>query len=365
MALDFPNTPAVGAVYSSGSAVWTWDGAKWVNAGGIVGPTGPMGPPAGRNFLHNALFQVQQRGAGPWTATSYTVDRWLMSAAGDTVSCAPVAVTDAIRSAAGDEAFTYFLSNTITGSSAATAYSEFVYRSESVRRLSGKTVTLSFWAWSAGSLQLGLSAANVYGTTGSPSPADVVTLPFVQLTPSVTRYSRTFTVPSAVGKTFGGAGTDFFQLQFWSSSGANNAPTAGIGVQSGTVNIMGPQLEIGLAATPLEKVEPRYDLANCQRFYVVQAGYLYGLALSATDISVLWTFPVPMRAGPNVTLLTTTPYCEQPPYSGAHTGSGSTQPNNHAGSNTGFDIHINGFTGLTAATVASLGPGCLAASADL
>jgi hypothetical protein len=60
------------------------------------------------------------------------------------------------------------------------------------------------------------------------------------------------------------------------------------------------QLEIGSVATPLEKPDPRYDLANCQRFF--QTGQVdfntYGVA--ALVMSTFNGFPVTMRAGPTI-----------------------------------------------------------------
>lgn len=361
------NTGATGASGATGAT-----GAQGpAGPTGATGAQGPAGAPAGigRNLFHNALYQVQQRGAGPWTATSYTADRWQLFVSSDTASVTLPALGDADRTAIGDEAALYAWTCSFTGSSTAGAYSTFVQKTESVRRTSGKTVTVSFWSRAiSGSPKVGVGYYQNFGTGGSPSAVVVGNL---GVTPALTstwqRYSFSGVLPSASGKTFGTTlGTDFAQIDFWlSEQGTYANRSGGIGVQSGTVQFWGMQLELGGQATTLEEIDPRNDLANCMRFYAVQSGYLYGLVIGTTDISVLWTFPVPMRATPNVTLLTTTPYCEQAPYSGGHTASGATQPNNHANNNTGFDIHINGFSGLTSGAVCSLGGGCLAASADL
>jgi hypothetical protein len=45
MPLDFPNSPSINTVYSSGSRSWIWDGVSWgLVASGLQGPTGPTGP---------------------------------------------------------------------------------------------------------------------------------------------------------------------------------------------------------------------------------------------------------------------------------------------------------------------------------
>lgn len=45
-ALDFPNSPTLNQVFSSGNRTWTWDGTAWVSSGtvGDIGPVGPTGP---------------------------------------------------------------------------------------------------------------------------------------------------------------------------------------------------------------------------------------------------------------------------------------------------------------------------------
>lgn len=363
MAIDFPNNPALGQQYLN----WTWNGTAW-----IVTAAQPIPNNIGRNFLHNGLFNIQQRGGGPWVQPFnnwYTADRWIVTTSSDTVTVNLVVLADADRAQIGDETAVNSHQIAFTGSSTAGAYTQFNQRIEGVRRLSGKTVTYSFWARATvGTPRIAVFWYQRFGAGGSPS-ADVGSN--LGVTPALSatwqRYSITGVFPSASGKTFGTtAGSDWSQIGMFLSDQANTVYSGGIGVQSGTVQFWGMQLEIGSVVSPLEKLDYRYDLANCQRFYVVQAGYLYGLTLSATDLSVLWTFPVPMRAGPTITLLTSTPYSEQAPYSGAHTASGASFPNNHAGSNTGFDIHITGWSNFTVTgAVASLGPNCLAASADL
>jgi hypothetical protein len=109
-------------------------------------------------------------------------------------------------------------------------------------------------------------------------------------------------VPSLSGKTLGSNGDDNTVLRFSFTSGANgNAAAGNIGVQSGTINLWGVQLEIGSVATPLEKPDPRYDLANCQRFFQT-GGYSFA-SYGTTGMSPSYTgpFPVPFRAAPTFT----------------------------------------------------------------
>jgi hypothetical protein len=229
----------------------------------------------GRNVLHNPFFLVQQRGVGPWTqASAYTVDRWLIQlGAPDTISVAPAVITDAQRGNIGDEAATTALASTVTGSAAAAAYSVVQQRLEGVRRFSGKSVIVSFWAWaSTSALKIGASFDQVFGTGGSPSANVLGNGQSIALSVTPTRYHFSFALPSASGKVFGTNNDAFTALNIWFSSGATNAARSGsVGVQSGTFSLWGVQVEIvqpgQTLPTPLERVDFTYDLQHCQRFF--------------------------------------------------------------------------------------------------
>ena len=264
----------------------------------------------GRNLLHNPLFNVAQRGVGPFTTLlAYTLDRWLLNGTTDTVSIGSFPLTDADRAQIGDEAASFCLQNGFTGSAAPAAANNLVQRIENSRRLAGKTVTVSFWAKAvSGTPKLGVNMTQNFGTGGSPSPSvnALATGYVAQLSNVWTRFSTTIAIPSASGKTFGTNNDSQTGVQFWFSSGANSAAQAGnIGVQSGTVQLWGVQLEIGSVATPLEKPDPRYDLANCQRFYrasniPLQIGF-NSWGAGAFQFFPMY-HPVSMRATPTIVI---------------------------------------------------------------
>jgi hypothetical protein len=116
----------------------------------------------------------------------------------------------------------------------------------------------------------------------------------------------TFAVPSAVGKTLGTAGDDSTAIEFWFSSGTTQANRAGnIGVQSGTFQLWGVQLEIAQPGqtqpTPLEKPDPVQQLQQCQRFYCVGRAAASSNATIATQVALSEAvFPVTMRAAPSM-----------------------------------------------------------------
>jgi hypothetical protein len=359
VAIDYPNSPTNGQQFTPpGGVLQQWDGAKWVVVGGgaggggaVISDTAPTSPTSGelwwdstdaqlyvsytdpnstqwvaastfagdllaqsmamhnvgRNLLHNPLFNVQQRGAGPWTLTNlYTADRWAQVLAGpDTTSATIAHLSDTDRSTIGDEAARYCLSNLVGGSATGHIY---VFQSiEQLARLAGKIVTVSFYANASAALKVGVNLVQNFGTGGSPSASAWVSPTGQAVTllagAAWARYTATFTIPSIQGKTIGTNGNDSTQLAFWLSAGDATAPLAGnIGMQSGTINLWGVQLEVGSVATPLEKPDPQQDLARCQRFFIprqcIFSNYasVNGIAASVTD-----SLPVTMRATPTIT----------------------------------------------------------------
>ncbi len=152
MALDFPNSPTTGQTYTGpNGVVWAWDGTKWVSGSQAASfapinspvftgdPQAPTPPPGdsdgslattafvapafnnvGRNLVHNSMFNVQQRGVGPFTATGViSADRWVQWFTGGSVATNLVATTDTDRTQIGDEAARFVASVAFTGTGAA------------------------------------------------------------------------------------------------------------------------------------------------------------------------------------------------------------------------------------------------------
>jgi hypothetical protein len=330
--LDFPNAPSVGQTFLG----LTWDGVKWASAsstnwapisnpifqGDPRAPTPPSGDadnsiattafvqstvaPAwnnvGRNFVHNAQMNIWQRGNPGFTTNVYTADRWaIYSGGGDTVGVSrqPFAVGGLGGTL---EDFKYVLSNNFT--SVAAGENVLYQNIEDVTRLSGKTVTVSFWANNnVGANKFGVCFDQRMGTGGSPS-ADVLGVgQSITLSTSYQRYSLTFTIPSLVGKTLGTNGDSKTQLSFWYSCGlASDAVRSGnIGQQpSAYVNITGVQVEVGAVMTPLERLDPVTDLQRCQRFYN-SLGQFYQTGYATAAAGIYMAQPqATMRAAPSV-----------------------------------------------------------------
>lgn len=262
----------------------------------------------GRNQIHNSIMRVQQRGVGPFTTSgAFSADRWFSSVAGaSTFSTSIITLTDADRSAIGDEEAEFALQIVGTGTGGAGDFIQGVKQSmERVRRLAGKTVMVSFEACvTSGTPKVGLELVQFFGTGGSPSgTVDTIGSQQFTLSTAWTRYiSAPIAVPSASGKTLGTNGDGNTRVNFWMSAGATNNSRAGnIGVQSYTLKIRGVQLEVGSIATPLEKPDLAIELANCQRFYRTGTIRVLGSASGAgVLIGHQQSFPA-MRAAPTVT----------------------------------------------------------------
>jgi len=296
---DFPNSPSVGQrVTGVGGIVYVWDGVKWTNS--IGGVTVQSMGDVGRNLIHNPLFNIAQRGAGPFTANGYSLDRWFMATNNGSSTVTWSSLGDPSRSQIGDEAAESALQNVFVGSGAVGSYNIASQTIEDVRRLGNKTVTVSFWALATtGTPKLGVSINQYFGTGGSPSATVNVAGIAVTLATTWARYSVTLTLPSVAGKTVGTNNNHGTVVNFWFSAEASNNPfSGGVGVQSNTVYLWGVQLEIGSVATPLEKPDPCYDLSNCQRFYQTDHIKSGGAAVNTAVLVVPVTLPVTMRALP-------------------------------------------------------------------
>jgi len=347
-----PDMPDLGAVTDGASFVGESAGSGRFQATALQAYVGAsVGNSIGRNLLHNSLFNIQQRGTGPFTAVGLTLDRWKIALVGDTMSVSAAAQTDAGRAQIGDEASAFTLQATVTGGSSAGNYSAVSQTIESVGRLSGKTVTVSFYAFSAQAIQIGVNLLQSFGTGGSPSASVWAQVTGAAVTTSATwqRFSVTIAVPSISGKTLGLNNDGGTQLWLWLSSGAtNSAPAGNVGVQSGTVNFWGMQVEVGSTATPLAKPDPRYELANCQRFYQNGSGRFVYYQQAGAGGGYRITLAMPMRASPTVTSNFTT----QTNCSGSTFGAADTQT-----------VDLFGGTATATGTVVIVGN--FSASADL
>jgi Chaperone of endosialidase len=82
MALDFPNSPVNGQVYTSAGQSWVWDGTKWNMSSTAGGPYIPLGG----GTMTGPLILSTDPSANLGAATKQYVDSTTVGVAGDTMS---------------------------------------------------------------------------------------------------------------------------------------------------------------------------------------------------------------------------------------------------------------------------------------
>ena len=275
-----PASPYIGQVIYmtdvNQSAVWngtSWDG---------LAPTG------GRNMVVNGDFKIWQRGtsfSSPANA-SFIADRWFMyyDGSGATRTISQQAFT-------GDNPTGLNVSNymriafTVAGTGSVTN-GIFSKNVEDVRRLSGQTVTLSFYGKADTTRNMNWQTYQEFGTGGS--SAVLANSQGFTFTSSWQRFSVSFTMPSVSGKTITSNSSISFIVTF--------PPNA-----TGTFDITGVQLEAGAAPTPFEIEDFGETLRKCQRYYYRISGVRnFGAVTAQTATKEYGAIPLPvsMRVPP-------------------------------------------------------------------
>lgn len=226
--------------------------------------------PAGlgfRNAVINGGFDVWQRGTSFTNANtgSYTTDRWqyLYDGSGATRIISRGQFQPAVSGATitaslpSDVSLTNFLrwDQTVAGTGATANL--FQQPIENVRLLAGKTVTLSFYAKASASLTLPqIDCAQNFGQGGGSSAVITIIKTNESVTTSWQKFSYTFLLPSAAGKTIGSVNDSYTGLRFF-------LPINTVF----TFDITGVQLEANYQPTPFEQRPIGVELALCQRYY--------------------------------------------------------------------------------------------------
>lgn len=271
-----------------------------------------------RQAVINGNFDVWQRGTSltPLAdATSYFLaDRWYQYAADNGGTLPTLTVSRQILTS-GDisNAFYYHRLNTNGAGTSLGADSEhqFVQKIEHGTRLLcglNKEVTVSFWAKSdIANKKLGIQLWQQYGTTGTPSAAEIINGTNWTLTSTWTKYSYTFTTNTLVGKTFGTDNNDSLTVVFYLMWGSNKAVRVGAGttaetyVGSGNIDIAQVQLCAGDVALPFQPKSYNQELLDCRRYYQrfsADSAYTYfgnGNCKSTTNAYVIIHHPVKLR----------------------------------------------------------------------
>jgi hypothetical protein len=246
---------------------------------------------AGKNLIINGGFDFSQRGTGAILGQAYTLDRWYMDHYGTGTNGA----TAQIKTDAGQVGFSNYAR--ISAGSATGTNINFTSSLETaeVRKLQGKTVTLSFKyklgapGWST------LWGASIYYSTNidqnitSFASSGSIAVGGKQLTTATTWTSDSLTVTVPSNAT---------SLNVYFSQ-SNNV------ISNATFDIAQVQLELGSTASTFSRAGGTLagELAACQRYYYQTDSYVTGSYSSYNTgnfISSSFNFPVTMRATPSV-----------------------------------------------------------------
>jgi hypothetical protein len=263
-----------------------------------------------KNWIINGDFDVWQYGTVANNPQGYcTADRWICS----TVNTQMTVAQDQMYWADTDGLThpMHMMQVTVNQASGALDHCFIAQIIEHAANLSGKTVTLSFWAKADGNKNLGVEIGQFFGTGGAPSPSVRKAIGGqVQLTNTFKKFSFTGTLPSIEGKTVGANYNDGTGVVFYFDAGNDTelaARTSNIGHQSGNFWIARVQLEYGTLASDFENNHPAVETAICERYYYrgkpvdALVGAVHG---AGTKKSHLVNFPTTMRAIPTISINT-------------------------------------------------------------
>lgn len=239
-----------------------------------------------RNKLINPRLAINQRATPTLTGSGsvgpvFMADRWAFTASnGYTRTVAVAALSQGDLAQMGDETLTNYINLTVSGSAGSTDFECFSQRIEDVHALSGKAVTVSFWARCPTANQFPSLGGSFTQFTGNATVAPAGTAFSAQnIGPSWSRYSFQVAIPSLNGVNTSTAGNDYTALSLYASAGAGLQSVSGNpGVQTATILIAGLQVEVGSFLTALENRPRAVETALCQRYYqgplqVVLSGY--------------------------------------------------------------------------------------------
>lgn len=253
-----------------------------------------------KNKIINGDFDIWQRGTS-FTGVNYTADRWFCANAGTTHTTTQQ--TFSLGQSEVPNNPTYYFRTVVSSVAGSSNYFTLQHRIESVKTLSGKTATLSFWAKANASKNMSIEFVQSFGTGGSPSAVvNGIGVTKLALTTSWQKFTVTVNIPSISGKTLGTNSDDHLQVTFWLDAGTTfNSRTNTLGQQSGTFDISQVQLEEGSVATSFEERHVSQEYMLCQRYYTVVESLIHtSYALANGLVANSFTLPVKMRINPSL-----------------------------------------------------------------
>ncbi len=260
---------------------------------------------AGKNKIINGDFNVNQRAftslsLGGAVAT-YGFDRWRGTGQDGTVTYSAQTFTPGAAPVTGYEAAN-FARIVTTGQTATNSLGLIGQPIEDVKTFANQTVTVSFYAKAAtGTPKIAVELDQQFGSGGSTRVTTYAGQ--VTISTSWVRYSVSVAVPSISGKTIGTGSS--VVLNLFASAGSDfNSRTGSLGIQTGTFDFWGVQIEAGSVATPFQTASGSIggELALCQRYYWknkatgTASQFYIGTATATTTVQMTIPLSVKMRA---------------------------------------------------------------------
>ena len=291
-----------------------------------------------KNYIINGGFDVWQYPSYV-AVDGYKLDRWVISGTSNISAMVKGDLNGEAPSACG----LYFTKN-------GAGSSWFSQKIETPRRLSGKTVTVTFWIYSKQTMD-----GSVYFDKYNPTDgfiAGVTTGKTFNWINGWNKVTHTTTIPT-LNSNHNAVGS-YLQLTISATGTSTGAWLAAV------------QLEEGSVATPFEQRPYGLELSLCQRYYEV-LGTGIGQAKDATSM-ILHFSSSPKRVPATAILLNGAPYAESPINITARNGVSSginLQMNQINSKSNGYILNITGFSSMTAGQSASINAGVIALSAEL
>ena len=267
-----------------------------------------------KNLLINGGFDVWQRGTSfnVGNVYKYTADRWYAYCPRMGEGTIFERKSFAIGQTDVPSNPSYYLRCTMDVGPVTPA-GTLQYKIPNVAFLSGREVTLSFYAKADAAKYIAVNAIQYFGSGGSSDAKAYNYAEKTTLTTSWVRKSFTFTMPSVSGKTIGTGDTYTAIYIFMSYDGA---PVSGypsgseMVAQEGVFDLANVQLEFGSTATDFEYRHPAEELAMCQYWHERYQGALPVVMTQVTPTEVRSTyirFKNRKPRIPNVTVSALTP----------------------------------------------------------
>ena len=247
-----------------------------------------------KNKLINGNFDIWQRGRAlsgatysesdtlPVTENIYLADRWFRGAtSSDTPTFGFTAEqgvfndtdfgTNGIKIKSKPEYYMQFASSFDAGHASQSA--GLGQRIENARTLSGKQVTLSFWAKGSVSGDITARISQNFGSGSGVSDQVDVSQNLIRLTTSWLRYTLTFDLPNVTGMTFSANNDDYVEVFFHTYCareylGLTGTINSGATVDyNGIVSLSEVQLEEGPVGSFFDRRFAGTEYAMCQRYF--------------------------------------------------------------------------------------------------